>query len=82
MVERLDSSFTWERPEHLRDVCGDAPLSITQPTSEEQEYVRAYQQVPHGYLVVVQVVVVHADIKTASATGRFGLLGDAPSEAT
>jgi hypothetical protein len=77
MVERLDDSFSWEVPEYLCEVLGDHPPRITQRTSKAEEFIHTYKQLPHGCLVVMQVIVVHADVKTASATRLFGLLGDA-----
>ncbi|KAI4729120.1 hypothetical protein E4T49_03043 [Aureobasidium sp. EXF-10728] len=46
-------------------------------TPDELKVINAYKQLS-AWLVVMRVVVVHAHLDAAAATGLFGLLGDAP----
>ncbi|CAD0113389.1 unnamed protein product [Aureobasidium uvarum] len=46
-------------------------------TPDDLKAINAYKQLP-AWLVVMQVIVVHAHPHEAIATGLFGLLGDAP----
>ncbi|KAH0344405.1 chromate transporter, partial [Aureobasidium melanogenum] len=70
------SGTAWFKiPPALAIVAG-AVLGLCWP-NEKAEFTNAYKTLP-SWLVVMHVVVVYSDLRSAAATGLFGLLGDAP----
>ncbi|CAD0089599.1 unnamed protein product [Aureobasidium mustum] len=56
----------------------DGRFDCTMPKPDNKiEFVNAFKQVP-SWLVVMDTIVVQSDLRSAAATGLFGLLGDAP----
>lgn len=89
MVDRL-CDFTWEghwNPywdesddedyETPRDF--EAPPQARKPSVVEQRWISAFKNL-ETCLVVLQIVVIHTDLKTGAETGLFGVLGDAPNQ--
>lgn len=84
MVDRLTGCFTWEGSWRARfdeypdsDIDIEAPPEPRTPDTIDELYISAFKLLP-GYLVVLQVVVIHMDTIAGAESGLFGTLGDAP----
>lgn len=88
MVDCLGTNFRWEghwnpymddewADSDIDDDVWDAPPPLREPTVEEAVFMKALQRL-ENCLVVVQEVVVHADLAEGAKSNLFEPLGDAP----
>lgn len=85
LVECLNIDFRWEGHWNWyvendyadSDDDRDAQPEVREPSPSNAEFISECERLS-SYLVVLQVVVIHTDLKTGAESGLFGLFGDAP----